>query len=216
MQLQRFENLTLTDKEKEIYNAYLRALAEAANRAYKKRIDFSDFESESAEQLKKLNLFFNKFRHIMPYNFFKAGLYISEEKFLPLSFFNTYKAISCFTKYNKVKYELSADSDESIKSFKEGVTFICEFLKANRLSIADYRTCVNQFSVPWYAVHLKEQRISFYHLHAFGISKYSLPQDYKELVCSGFDDKFNETLRTYQASNKLKQLGNKIKQAINK
>lgn len=200
----------LTNKEKEIYNHYLKALAEASGRPYKKRINFDNFKPADYEALKKLALFFNKYKHIYPFNFFRANFSITGEKYLQLDYFNKYKSIANYSKYNSARYELSADSDESINSFVEGVDFICSFLKKNKLKLSDYRTCVNQYTVPWFIIHLKAQRISFYHLHAFGIKLIQIPEDYKELVCSSFDEKFNKTLGTYMTSNRLKQLGNEI------
>lgn len=214
MQPKSLESLSLTIEEKEIYNHYLKALAEASNRPYKRRIDFNKFKSEDAESLKKLSLFFNKYKHIYPFNFFRAGFAVTEEKYLSLSYFTKYKAISDFTKYSSSKYDSPADSEKSLKSFKEGICFILNFLYKNNLSIGDYRTCVNSYSCPWFMIHLKEQRISFYHFHVFGIQLSQIPEDYKELVCSSFDDKFKKTLSMYMTSCKMKEIGNKVTKRI--
>lgn len=201
---------TLTDRDKEIYNHYLKALAEASNRPYKKRIDFSDFKISDYTALKKLSLFFSKYKHIYPFNFFRAGFYVTGEKYLQLDYFNKYKSIANYSKYNSAKYECPADSEESLKSFNEGIFFICNFLKRNNLRLADYRTCVNEHGVPWFIVHLKSQHISFYHLHSFGIQLNQIPEDYRELVCGSFNEKFKKTLNDYLTSRELKKQGNKV------
>lgn len=210
MQSQPLETSSLTSAEKEIYNHYLKSLAEASNRPYKKRINFDNFKAEDTAALKKLAVFFNRYKHIYPFNFFRASFSITGEKYLHLDYFNKYKAVANYSKYNSARYESSADSEESIKSFKEGIFFICSFLKKNGLKLSDYRTCVNQYTVPWFLIHLKSQRISFYHLHAFGIKLFQVPEDYKELVCGSFDEKFNKTLSSYMTSRKMKEIGNKI------
>ena len=100
----------LTNKEKEIYNHYLKALAEASGRPYKKRINFDNFKPADYEALKKLALFFNKYKHIYPFNFFRANFSITGEKYLQLDYFNKYKSIANYSKYNSARYELSADT----------------------------------------------------------------------------------------------------------
>lgn len=214
MQPKSSEILSITTEEKEIYNHYLNALAEASNRPYKKRINFEKFSESDCECLKKLSLFFKKYKHIYPLNFFRAGFNITEEKYLPLVYFTKYKAITDYTKYVSSRYDSPADSKESLKSFKEGICFICDFLQKNNLSLNDYRTCINSYGCPWFAIHLKEQRISFYHLHVFGIKLTQIPEDYKELVCKSFDDKFKKTLNMYMTSCKMKEIGNKVTKRI--
>ena len=69
-------------------------------------------------------------------------------------------------------------------------------------------------SVPWILIHLNEQKISFYHLHALDISRSQLQSDYIEMIFHDFDKVFSETKQKYISSNKLKELGNKLKTKI--
>ena len=75
----------LSDIQQKIYNDYLRALGQANNRSYKPRKNFNDLDEETKIYLYRLELFFNQFSHINPYNFFIASFKYRELKFLKLS-----------------------------------------------------------------------------------------------------------------------------------
>ena len=47
----------ITDTQKQIYNLYLRSLAEGSDRPYKVRKNFDNLKTEYVEELKKLEAF---------------------------------------------------------------------------------------------------------------------------------------------------------------
>jgi hypothetical protein len=96
----------------------------------------------------------------------------------------------------------------------QGARNIVAFCLENRLPTKDYRTAVNNSGVPWILIHLNEQKISYYHLHALDISRTNIKSDYTDIVFRDFDEMFSSTKQKYINSNKLKQLGNKIREKI--
>lgn len=204
----------ISDKGKEIYNYYLKALAEKGNRPYKKRTNFDKITPELKEQIVKLEYFFQRYNNIYPLNFFKAGFESSVEDYLPIDFFNKYKATVKYTEWYNKKNNIATDSDESVKSFMEGVIYICQFCESNNLHLREYRTAVNELGVPWFLLHLQSKAISFYHLHALNISTAQVPSEYKNIAIPGFDEKFYSTKRMYTMSTKLKNVGEKLRKKV--
>lgn len=204
----------MTDIQKGIYNQYLKAIAKVNNRPYKLRKDFEKLEEELKAVLYRLELFFNKFNHIDPYNFFLAYLEYREIKFANLSDYLTQKAIIAYSKHNKNKYDEYVDSNKSLEDFVQGFKNIVAFCLSNNLPTKEYRMAVNNINVPWILIHLNEQKISYYHLHALDISRTELNSDYIEILFHDFDKVFQETKQKYISSNKLKELGNKLKSKI--
>lgn len=204
----------ISDKGKEIYNYYLKALAEKSGRPYKKRTNFDKLTPEQEAQITKLEYFFQRYTNIYPLNFFRASFESCTEDYLPLEFFNKYKATVKYTEWYNKKGNALADSDETIKSFIEGVIYICQFCEKSNLHIKQYRTAVNELSVPWFLIHLQSKVISFYHLHALNIDASQVPQEYKNIVIPGFDEKFYSTKRSYNLSTKLKNVGEKLRKQV--
>lgn len=120
-----------------------------------------------------------------------------------------------YNRYSRERQLSNPDSPEILQSFIEGLKFIASFLRENNIKVKEYRDSVNGMEVPWYLIHLKEQKISFYHLHAFDISLDSVPKDYKNLVFNGFDNIFNSTKDAYLTSKKMIEIGNKITEKVN-
>lgn len=204
----------LNDIQKGIYNDYLRALGVANNRAYKPRKDFDDLNDENLRYLYRLELFFKQFSHINPYNFFIASLKFRNLKYLSLGDYLKHSAVIAYSKYNKAKYDEFIDSDESITDFIQGFKNIVAFCLENNLPTKQYRTSVNNNHVPWILIHLNEQKISYYHLHALDVSRTQIQNDYVDLLFNDFERMFSETKQKYINSNKLKELGKKLKSKI--
>ena len=204
----------MNEKQQEIYNQYLKALAKVNNRPYKLRKDFSKIDEETLIILHRLELFFDKFSHIQPYNFFIAFLEYKELKYTPLDSYLKQSAIIAYSRFNTQKYDEFIDSEKSLENFMQGARNIVAFCIENGLPTKDYRTSVNSNGVPWILIHLNEQKISYYHLHALDISRTNIKSDYTDIVFRDFDEMFLSTKQKYINSNKLKQLGNKIREKI--
>ena len=86
----------ITEREKFIYNTYLRVHRTKQNKPFRYRKQFDDFQdNENYIHVKKLGAFFKKFSHIEPEVFFNApyNLYpddnsIYDLKFYAYKFFN--------------------------------------------------------------------------------------------------------------------------------
>lgn len=204
----------ISDKGKEIYNFYLKALAEKSKRPYRRRENFDKLDSNQQANIAKLEYFFERYPNIYPLNFFRASFESCTEDYLPLEYFNKYKATVKYTEWYNKKGNTIADSEESIKSFMEGVIFICQFCEEHNIHVKEYRTSVNEYSVPWFLMHLQSKAISFYHLHALNIDANQVSSEYKNIVIPGFDEKFYSTKRSYNTSVKLKNVGEKLRKKV--
>ena len=204
----------VNDFQQRIYNDYLKAIGEANNRPYKPRKDFEKIDDETKIYLHRLELFFNQFKHISPYNFFVASLKFRDLKYLSLGDYIKHSAVVAYSKWNTVKYDSFIDSETSIKDFIDGFKFIVGFCLTNNLPTKEYRTCVNNVGIPWILIHLNEQKISYYHLHALDISRTSINSDYTNITFNEFDKMFSKTKSQYINSKELKNIGNKLRNKI--
>ena len=200
----------LDEKEQRIYNSYLRALAERHDRPYKARKDFSKMNDKDVLQIKRLKLFFENYRDVNPFQFFRAGFKYETSTYPTLEYFNTLKATRLYAKHMREKYYEDVDNIESIKDFKEGILFIYNFIAENDLTLMDYKSCVNESGVPWCIIHLKQQNISFYHIHALEISEDIFPDYYRELITEEFEKIFYETKEAYENSKIMREIGTKF------
>lgn len=202
--------MEITDKQQEIYNQYLKAIAEVNNRPYNKRKDFTKFKDSDKITLKRLELFFNQYKHINPYMFFKASLEYKALTYIPLADYLKFNAISCYNKQNKLKYD-NCNSEEIMKDFEQGLRFILTFCSENNCSLKDYKKSINPQGVPWPLIHLKEQNISFYHIHALDICYNDIKTDYVDAMFSDFENQFNKTKNQFNNNNELVKIRKKIK-----
>jgi hypothetical protein len=183
----------LDEEEQKIYNTYLRALADKNGRPYKPRKDFTGFREKDELQLRKLKLFFRQYRDVNPFQFFKAGFKYEVNTYPTLEYFNTLRAAKLYSKHIREKYNEDVDNIDSIKDFKEGILFIYGFIQERDITLSDYKTCVNESGVPWVVIHLKQQNISFYHIHSLEISEDIFPYDYREMITDEFENVWDET-----------------------
>lgn len=204
--------MIINENQAKIYNAYLKSLADHAGRPYRERQNFDKIDKGKLAALDKLERFFERYPHIQPYNFFKASFDECGVDFIKLEDFTKYKAVTIYGRKVRDMYESSADSKESIESFKSGIVFINDFTRRNGLSFGDYPNTVNKMGVPYYILHMKEQRISFYHLHIFDVELGSIPEDYRELIMTGFDVNYHKTKRNYLSSTTMKSIGDKVRE----
>ena len=200
----------LDEVEQKIYNAYLRALAQRHGRPYKARKDFTNMREKDELQIKKLKLFFDQYRDVNPFQFFRAGFKYETNTYPTLEYFNTLRATRLYAKHIREKYNQDVDNIESIKDFKDGILFIYGFIQQNGLSLGEYKTCVNESGVPWVIVHLKQQNISFYHVHSLEISQEIFPTDYRQLITDEFDDVWEQTKQQYLRSKTMRDIGSKF------
>lgn len=200
----------LDDTEKKIYNTYLRAQAEYHDRPYTPRKDFSKMREKDKLQLRKLKLFFSQYKDVNPFQFFRAGFKYETGTYPTLEYYNSLKATRTYAKHIRRRYADDVDNIDSLRDFKDGILYIYNFMTEKDISLLDYKTCVNESGVPWITIHLKQQNISFYHVHALEIPLDTFSDDYREMITEDFDDVYERTKVVYMDSKLMKEIGTKF------
>lgn len=211
------DNLEITDKQKEIFNYYLKNLALKNKRPYTKRKNFDKLTPEQKITLAKLELFFNRNPEININLYFQAGFEEVDNTFLDLGFFNNIKLVRSYTNYIKRKFDQFVDSPESLRDYIEAIAFIRSFNRKNNIeTIKDYFSSTNENGVFYCLIHLKQMKINLYIFHAYNIQllDINLPEELLNIYLENFKEKFFRTKVQYKKSTKLQILADKIKQKI--
>lgn len=198
------------EQEQKIYNCYLRAQAQKYNRPYTARKDFSKMREKDKLQLSRLRLFFEQYKDVNPFQFFRAGFKYEIGTYPTLEYFNTLQATRLYAKHVRERYYENVDNYESIKDFKDGILFIYGFIQDKEITLSDYKTCVNESGVPWVIIHLKQQNISFYHLHCLQIDIDLFPLDYREMITEDFQKVWQSTKDAYYNSKAMRDIGTRF------
>ena len=155
----------ITEKDKYIYNSFLYASRKAKNKPVRLRQNFNNIESKDEVALKKLNLLLSKYSHINYSDFFIAPYKIyGADNYFDLTFFNTRKAIKCYSLYCKEKEVQNPDSEESIDTLKKCLKFIFVFCNETQITLAQYKTYIGDNppgALPIPLTHLKDHKINF-------------------------------------------------------
>ena len=155
--------ITLT--EQQLYNKYHAVTRSCLNKPFKLRKDFTGFEKKYPDRvfyIKKLALFFNRFRHISPDDFFKApfDIYQDGDNF-DLKFYTSQRALKVYTMYIQKREMKSPDSDDQLTSIKKSLEYILRFCNNNKINIGEY-THQTTGNIPTFVQHLKA--VSYTHL----------------------------------------------------
>jgi len=198
--------MSLTEKEKSIYNSYLIASRTVQNKPFKLRQDFTSIDSQVYTTLKKLGLFFEKNYNIKQVDFFTAPFsYYGADNFFDIHFFLTPKAIKCYSLYIKKKETQDPDNADTISSTKNCCVFIYKYCKDNNLTLHDYKNLING-TTPIVLQHLRDHSINFYTLHGLQCDRTirQVEPDLLEFFISNFENLLNDTRINFQRSIKLK------------
>jgi hypothetical protein len=189
----------LTDFDKNLYNIHLRTSRQRLNQPFKYRKDFSNLDAEKILQLKKLSLFFSRFKHIKPEEFFTApySLY-ADENYFDLGYYNSLKAVKAYTLYQKKLITLDPDSNEQLINIQSSLQFILSFCRENNLTLDKYLEHMAGIT-PSFLLHLKEHNINIYTLfgfRSFGKEAFQLDSETVRFIIG--DDLYNQidSLRT--------------------
>ncbi len=163
----------ITEKEKSIYNSHLYASRKVKNKPVSLRRNFDNINDTDVVALKKLNLLLSKYKHINYSDFFIAPYKIyGADNYFDLTFFNTRKAIKCYSLFCKEKQVQDPDGEESINTLKKCLKFIFDFCSDNQITLAQYKVYIGdnpQGALPYPFIHLKDHKINFYMLHALNM-----------------------------------------------
>jgi len=154
----------LNDFEKFIYNKHLSCYKKNNNKPYNLRKDFSDLDDSTVFYVKKLSLFFNKFKKINIDDFFNAPYKIyKDEKFFDLKYFISPKAIKAYNLYKNQNESCNPDSEDCLKYTLDSIKFIKQFCKENNISVLNYLDYTkNDETLPSFITHLQEHKINLY------------------------------------------------------
>ena len=210
----------ITEKEKHIYNSYLYASRKAKNKPVRLRQNFDNIESKDEVALKKLNLLLSKYSHINYSDFFIAPYKIyGSDNYFDLPFFNTRKAIKCYSLYCKDKEVQNPDSQQSIDTLKKCLKFIYNYCYDKKITLTEYKTYVpgtgaqisREGATPEIFWHLKDHKINFYTLHAFDMDTAVRGKDTEILdwFIKDFTDLYSKTRVKFISSKSLKEKANK-------
>lgn len=200
--------MSLTDKEKNIYNTFLATTRSLNNKPFNIRKNFDTIDSETYIILKKLGIFFSKYSYIKPSDFFSAPyLYYGKENYFDLQYFTTTKAIKCYSLYNKQKEIENPDNERIIEACKESCSFIYKYCNSKNLTLEEYKT-YTEGSMPIVLVHLKEHKINFYTIHGLDCEKVirRVEESLLNFVVENFTTTINTTRNNFLKSSKLKHI----------
>ena len=196
----------ISDRQKSIYNSFLRATRTIKNLPFNQRSKFDNFDNTKELILKKLEIFFNTHSSINVYDYFIAPyrIYTSDEYF-DLQFFITRKAVKCYTEYIRNREVENPDSQEIIDKCKECCSFIYYFCKENNITLQEYKNKkIND--TPIVLHHLKDHKLNFYTLHGLEIANLLTPQDSSiyNFMFQDFYETYNATRSKFIRSTRLK------------
>lgn len=212
----------ITEREKSIYNSYLYASRSAQNKPTRFRKDFSKLKDEDFVALKKLSAFLTKHNHINYRDWFAAPYEVySKDEYFDLKFFNSRKALKCYSLYMKEREMSNPDNEDTIASVKEGFRFIAKYCIRNSLTIEEYTKHYTN-NMPTCLLHLQEHRLNFYTLHALEVETTIkvIEKDVLDFIVKDFQTIFASTRTKFYGSTILKSTARdtkeKVKQIVEK
>ena len=210
----------INEKEKSIYNSFLYASRKAKNKPVRLRQNFDNIASKDEVALKKLNNLLSKYSHINYSDFFIAPYKVyGQDDYFDLSFFNTRRAIKCYSLYCKDKETQNPDSEDIINTLKECLKFIYNYCNDKKITLQKYKTYITGASpdllpdsaTPEVFWHLKNHHINFYTLHALEMDAAVKGTDTEifNWFIPDFTDLYSKTRVKFLSSKTLKEKAKK-------
>ena len=206
----------ITEREKSIYNSYLYASRSAQNKPTRFRKDFSKLKDTDFVALKKLSAFLAKHNHINYRDWFAAPYEVySKDEYFDLKFFNSRKALKCYSLYMKEREMSNPDNEDTIETVKEGFRFIAKYCIRNSLTIEEYTEHYTN-NMPTCLLHLQEHRLNFYTLHALEVESIikTVERDVLDFIVKDFKSLFALTRTKYLGSTILKSKAKETKDKV--
>lgn len=212
----------VTEKEKYIYNTYLRVHRTKQNKPFKYRQNFDNFdETEHYVYIKRLGNFFNKFDHINVDKFFNApyGLYPDDNTIYDLRFYASPRAIKVYSLYLKALDQTDPDTEHHIEYVKNSLMFIYKYCLGKKIDFNEYIT-EKSGDIPTFVLHLRDRHISIYSVigvETFDLIIHRIPNDRLSFtVGESFISQLDNFRKQYIMSTKLKTITEKGIKQINK
>ena len=204
----------ITEKEKLIYNSYLYASRSVKNQPVRLRQNFDKLDSRSEVALKKLSLFLSKYNHINYNDYFISPYKIyGADNYFDIQFFNTRKAMKCYSMYCKEKELQNPDSEDSINTLKDCLKFIYDYCCEHKITLSKYKTAtsIEVEAIPYIFKHLKNHKINFYTLHSLNVESLIQKQDNEiiDWIINDFANIYSKTRVKFITSKVLKEKARK-------
>lgn len=207
--------MDISDKQKLIYNIYLKY--SRRGKPYKWRKNFDNISNDTIYYLTKLEMFFNYFKDIKIEDYIQAPYYVIDtDSYYDLKFYLTQKARKCYTIFIKTKRIQPEITKENIS---QNLKFIINFCRKHNIKIKDYITFKSdeQNLFPDFVYHLKEHNIDMFILFGFdGFEHiiYNIPQEYINTIFNNFSEILDKNRVLFYTSN-FKLLIKKCIQQLN-
>lgn len=204
----------ITPREETIYNSYLYASRISKNKPFNPRSNFSSITDQDAMYLKKMSTFFKRYEHISLNDWFIAPYKVyGMDEYFDLHFYNTRKALKCFTTYIKQREVEDPDSDVTINRLKDGLHFIYNYCHARNITLDSYIEGKTG-NLPTFLQHLKDHKITFYMLQMLEVEPIlrRIEPSILNFIVSDFWTVFAQTRARFLSSEILKP---KAKKGLN-
>jgi len=200
----------LNDFEKLIYNKHLITTRKNKNTPFNIRKDFSNLNESTIFYVKKLAMFFNKFKKINIDDFFSAPFSIyPEENYFDLKFYISPKAIKTYNLFIKNRESSLPDNLDTLKFTADSIKFINVFCKQNNIQPSGYLEFIapNE-TLPAFITHLQTHKINLYSLFGLEGFKRNLFKRYEtyKFVLGEIIDSTDKLYQNFIMSKKLKIL----------
>lgn len=212
----------ITLSEKNIYNKYLAVTRSSQGKPFKLRKQFDDLDDHKTACLKKLSLFFNKFKHVDMDDFFSAPWRIyNDQPNIDLSFYVSQRALKVYTLYIQRKATTKPDTEEQLYDMKKTLQYILKFCVRCNIKVDDYieHKTNNMYT---FVDHLRQHNVNIYVLFGFTNFEKNLMKcdwDHVKFMLGDMADRLDTFRTNYLTSSRAKnfvQLGiHKIKQIQN-
>lgn len=154
----------------DIYNTYLRVFRKKQNKPFKRRIDFTNIQTEYFfKDLVRLKSFLDRNYTVNVEDFFASPYEVYEDKSAyTLDYYTTLNASKVYALYCNLKNNLDPDSDACLLIILKGIKFIENFCKQAKIPLDQYLLYKEKDSlIPAFILHLKENNTSIYNLFPF-------------------------------------------------
>jgi len=152
----------ITDKQKQIYNLYIRSTRVNKGKPFKYRKNWDNFNDPIIiTRLAKIEKLFEKYPHFFCEDFFDAPYKLTgnTDDTFGLKWYTTHAAIAAFVNYARLRRE--QNPDEQLEHIKNSIRFIAEYCISKKITLDKYATYQSVVQ-PDCLIHLKEHKISWY------------------------------------------------------
>ncbi len=164
----------VSEKEKEIYNSFLRISRGKKGEPFRYRKQWNDWHKKpESVSVKKIKNFLDKFPFIKLEDYLEAPyVVISNDETFNLEFYCSQNAIKTYTAYVKKQDDQDCDDNTNFTFIKNSIIFFYSY--CNRNNIKTYKEYFNkkEISLPVFLKHYKERKLSIYFLLYIGLEKY--------------------------------------------